>query len=55
MEPQARLSDLLRAGVEPADQTTQAIEAGQTRRSGRAAHRYNRSPGSITLRLGRPT
>ena len=34
MEPQARLPHLLRAGTEPADQTPQAVETGQTRRSG---------------------
>ena len=31
VEPQTRLPHLLRAGTEPADQTPQAVEAGQTR------------------------
>ena len=30
MEPQTGLSDLLRAGIEPADQAAQAVEARQT-------------------------
>ena len=36
LEPQAGLSDLLRAGVKPAYQAQETLETGQTRASGRA-------------------
>ncbi len=36
VEPQTRLPHLLRVGTEPADQTPQAAETGQTRRAGGA-------------------